>query len=61
MCVNCDLDKLNSLRTIKPLLFLIHHVFNTLSGRKKLMFWEISISVHFMLFFRNDKKFDFWP
>ena len=46
---------------IKPLLFLIHGVFNTFSGTKKLTFWEISIGANFICFPRNDEKFDFWP
>ena len=35
---------------MKPLLFSIHGVFNTFSGRKKLTFSEISIGVNFICF-----------
>ena len=44
---------------IKILLFSIHGLFNTFSGRKKLTFWEISIGVNFICFPRNAEKFDF--
>jgi len=35
---------------IKPPLFSIHGVFNTFSGRKKLMIWETSFGVNFIFF-----------
>ena len=35
---------------IKPLLFLIHRVFNTFSGKKRLTFWEIFNWCEFHLF-----------
>ena len=46
---------------IKPLLFLIHGVFDIIIRKKKLTFWEISVGVNFICFPRNDEKFDFWP
>ena len=45
---------------IKPLLFLIHRVFNTFSGRTDWRFGKFS-SMNFICFPRNDEKFDFWP
>ena len=44
---------------IKPLLFVIHCVFNTFSGSKRLTFWEISIGVNFISLTRHDEKSDF--
>ena len=46
---------------IKTLLFLIHGVFNTVSGRKENQEEniDISIGVNLISFPRNDEKFDF--
>ena len=36
--------------------FLIHCVFNTLPGKKRLTFWEISIGLNFTSLTRNEKN-----
>ena len=35
--------------------------FQYILRKKRLKFWEISISVNFICFPQNDEKFDFWP
>ena len=46
---------------IKPLLFLIHRVFNTFSERKDWPFGKFLLVWISFVFPQNDEKFDFWP